>query len=277
MKRLRLIRVPFQHSRRLCRFPLSSRSFSASSSDSSQPTDVLDANIGHASPVGSGDPTAQLDPYATTTATDAMDVAAEVVTQLDPYTSPSIWPLTDNAIWLVQSVHEQVGLPWFAAIASTTLLMRTVLLPLAVKSMKNAAKLAEVQPEMSKVQERMKNARTDEEKQAHAKEMRNFMSKHNVNPLATFVPILAQMPIFMSFFFGLQRMATDYPSLSEGGMLWFKDLTVADPTYGLPILASISFLITIELGGEAGQQQQNPEQQKSRCNTYIYIGSSMMF
>ena len=177
---------------------------------------------------------------------------------------------------MVQNVHEVGGLPWFAAIAGTTLLMRSLLLPLAVKSMKNAAKLAKVQPEMAKIQERMKNARGDEEKQAYANEMRGFMSKHGVNPIATFVPILAQMPIFMSFFFGLQRMATDYPTLVDGGTLWFTDLTVADPTYGLPLLASASFLITIELGGEAGQQQSNPEQAKTMKNVMRAMAVGMV-
>ena len=195
------------------------------------------------------------DPPPPTTAvpTDVAEATVELL--LDPTTSPAFWPLTDNAIFLVQNVHEVGGLPWFAAIAGTTLLMRTLLVPLAVHSMKNAAKLAKVQPEMAKVQERMKNARGDEAKQAHAQEMRDFMGKHGVNPLMTILPIVAQMPIFMSFFFGLQRMATDYPSLVDGGALWFQDLTVADPTYGLPLLASATFLITIELGGEAGQQQ----------------------
>lgn len=94
--------------------------------------------------------------------------------------------------------------------------------------------------------------------------------------MATFVPILAQMPIFMSFFFGLQRMATDYPSLASGGMLWFEDLTVADPTYGLPLLASLSFLITIELGGEAGQQQQNPGQAKTMKNVMRAMAVGMV-
>ena len=206
--------------------------------------------------------------------TSTAEATAQILT--DPQASPAFWPLTDNAIYMVQNVHEVGGLPWFAAIAGTTLLMRSLLLPLAVKSMKNAAKLAKVQPEMAKIQERMKNARGDEEKQAYANEMRGFMSKHGVNPIATFVPILAQMPIFMSFFFGLQRMATDYPTLVDGGTLWFTDLTVADPTYGLPLLASASFLITIELGGEAGQQQSNPEQAKTMKNVMRAMAVGMV-
>ena len=46
------------------------------------------------------------------------------------------------------------------------------------------------------------------------------------------------------------------PSLAEGGTLWFTDLTVADPSYALPILAGLSFLATIELGAADGMQGQ---------------------
>ena len=46
------------------------------------------------------------------------------------------------------------------------------------------------------------------------------------------------------------------PSLTEGGALWFTDLTVADPTYGLPLLASLTFLATIELGAADGMEGQ---------------------
>ena len=45
----------------------------------------------------------------------------------------------------------------------------------------------------------------------------------------------------------------------DGGALWFTDLTVADPTYALPILCSLSFLATVELGAADGMQGQPPE------------------
>lgn len=50
--------------------------------------------------------------------------------------------------------------------------------------------------------------------------------------------------------------AAQLPSLTEGGALWFTDLTVADPTYALPALAGLSFLATIELGAADGMEGQ---------------------
>lgn len=46
------------------------------------------------------------------------------------------------------------------------------------------------------------------------------------------------------------------PSLTEGGALWFTDLTSADPYYLLPALAGLSFLATIELGAADGMEGQ---------------------
>ena len=99
---------------------------------------------------------------------------------MDPNTTPALWPFTDNAIWLVQTVHETGGLPWFAAIAGTTVAMRTLLFPLAIKAMKNGAKLAEVAPEMQRIQAKLKGARGEEEKMAYTKEMQSFMKEKGV-------------------------------------------------------------------------------------------------
>ena len=70
-----------------------------------------------------------------------------------------------------------------------------------------------------------------------------------------------QAPIFMSFFFGLRKMA-DAPveSMKEGGALWFPDLTVPDPLFILPTITAVSLAVIIELGVDSGMspgQMQN--------------------
>ena len=59
---------------------------------------------------------------------------------------------------------------------------------------------------------------------------------------------LAQIPVFVSFFLGIRRMANlPVESMKTGGLLWFPDLTIADPYFLLPILCSASMLLTIEV------------------------------
>jgi YidC/Oxa1 family membrane protein insertase len=56
------------------------------------------------------------------------------------------------------------------------------------------------------------------------------------------------MPIFISVFWGLRGMATlPVESMTQGGILWFVDLTVPDPYYLLPLLTSATMLATIEV------------------------------
>jgi YidC/Oxa1 family membrane protein insertase len=57
-----------------------------------------------------------------------------------------------------------------------------------------------------------------------------------------------QMPIFISFFVGLRRMANaPVDSFHTGGMMWFTDLTVCDPYYILPVITSVTLWATVEV------------------------------
>lgn len=68
-------------------------------------------------------------------------------------------------------------------------------------------------------------------------------------------------------------MSETFPSFKQGGALWFTDLSIADPTYMMPILASAGFLVTIELGGEAGEQKDQTAQMK---NIFRILGLAMI-
>ena len=58
-----------------------------------------------------------------------------------------------------------------------------------------------------------------------------------------------QIPLFISFFIGLRKMAQlPVESMTMGGLAWFTDLTIYDPYYVLPISASLTMLATIEVG-----------------------------
>jgi membrane protein insertase Oxa1/YidC/SpoIIIJ len=53
-------------------------------------------------------------------------------------------------------------------------------------------------------------------------------------------------------FFGLRKMPEIFPEeMKNGGILWFSDLSVHDPYYIMPVMASTSFLLSIEANKEA--------------------------
>ncbi len=57
-----------------------------------------------------------------------------------------------------------------------------------------------------------------------------------------------QMPIFISVFVGLRQMANlPVETMATGGLFWFTDLTIPDPTWVLPFLTVGTLLATIEV------------------------------
>ena len=77
--------------------------------------------------------------------------------------------------------------------------------------------------------------------------LNNYMLVNNCHPLKTFLPIMSQAIFFTSMFFGIRGMVgAPVQSLTTGGILWFPDLTLADPTFILPILTASTFRIACE-------------------------------
>jgi YidC/Oxa1 family membrane protein insertase len=74
------------------------------------------------------------------------------------------------------------------------------------------------------------------------------------------------MPIFIGMFYvirqfggyslGDKTVPPQYPSFHEGGILWFQNLSVADPTYLLPIISAITMLAATEITSKNVDPQQ---------------------
>jgi YidC/Oxa1 family membrane protein insertase len=82
-----------------------------------------------------------------------------------------------------------------------------IIAPLTMKSTKGMLEMQRLQPEMKKLQQQYKGDR-----QMLNQEMMKLYSDHKVNPLASCLPLLAQMPVFIIMFrvlTGLTRMEDD--------------------------------------------------------------------
>jgi YidC/Oxa1 family membrane protein insertase len=96
--------------------------------------------------------------------------------------------------------HDHVGLSWGFAIVALTITIRAILLPLTLKQVKSMRGLQLIAPEMKKVQEKYKD-----DKQRQQQEMMKLYSEHKVNPFASCLPLLAQLPVFISLFYMLRK------------------------------------------------------------------------
>lgn len=108
-------------------------------------------------------------------------------------------PLIDIFEPVLVFMHDLVG-SWGWAIVLMTVVIRALLLPLAIKQYKSMRALSELAPEIKKLQQKYKD-----DKQRQQQEMMRFYQEHKVNPFASCLPLVAQLPVFLALFYLLQQ------------------------------------------------------------------------
>ncbi|XP_031618184.1 mitochondrial inner membrane protein OXA1L-like isoform X2 [Contarinia nasturtii] len=157
----------------------------------------------------------------------------------------------------LEFLHVSYDLPWFATIAISTVIIRILITPLAVLAQRNTAVMCNVLPQVNDIQSKMvragKAGNTLEFAQ-YNEELKNIMKDKRYNPIKNMLVPLAQAPIFISYYFGINAMV-DAPvlSLQTGGIFWFTDLTVADPYYILPLISCGTIALTIYTGTDGAR------------------------
>ena len=111
--------------------------------------------------------------------------------------------------WLVDTFYGWVH-NYAIAIALVALAIMLVITPLTLKSTKGMLEMQRLQPEMKKLQNQYKGDR-----QKLNEEMMKLYQEHKVNPLASCLPLLAQMPIFIIMFRVLHGL-THEPKIGAG-------------------------------------------------------------
>jgi len=139
---------------------------------------------------------------------------------MTPLTANILQPLIDIANAVLQFFHDDVGLSWGMSIIALTIVTRAVLLPLTYKQLKGMRALQALQPQLKEIQEKYKN-----DKQRMQQEMMRFYKENKVNPFASCIPLLAQLPVFITLFFLLKDELPDDILPGEESFLFINDLT----------------------------------------------------
>jgi YidC/Oxa1 family membrane protein insertase len=108
-------------------------------------------------------------------------------------------PLIDAADWLLLRLHNDIGLNWGLSIIGLTVIVRLAIVPLTIKQIKSMNALRALQPQIKELQEKYKGDR-----QAMNQAMMRFYQENKVNPFASCLPLILQLPIFMSLFYLLR-------------------------------------------------------------------------
>ncbi len=109
-------------------------------------------------------------------------------------------PLIDVFETVLKFFHNSVGVPWGWSIVLLTVAVRACLIPLTVKQFGSMQRMQQLQPELKAIQAKYK-----EDKQRQQQEMMKFYKENKVNPLGSCLPLVAQLPVFISLFYMLRQ------------------------------------------------------------------------
>jgi YidC/Oxa1 family membrane protein insertase len=139
---------------------------------------------------------------------------------------------------------------WGLAIIGLTIIVRLILFPLTWKQYKSAQQMQVIQPEIKELQKKYKNDRAKLQE-----ETMKLYSEHRVNPFASCLPLLLQLPVFIALYAAIKGVGPlDAPqykvsveALSNAPFLWLPHLGLPDPYYILLILYVATQMISTEL------------------------------
>jgi YidC/Oxa1 family membrane protein insertase len=140
--------------------------------------------------------------------------------------------------WVLETFHGMVG-NWGWAIIILTVLLKLVFFPLSAASYKSMAKMRLLTPKLAKLKETF-----GDDKQRYNQEMMELYKREKINPLGGCLPIVVQIPVFISLYWVLLGTVEmrDAPWLG-----WIADLSTKDPFYVLPLIMGATMLIQTKL------------------------------
>ena len=161
--------------------------------------------------------------------------------------------LGDILLWL----HTAVGLPWAWAIVVLTILVRMALVPLTVRQIHSMQNMQRHAPEMKAIQQKYKGDR-----QKQNEELMKFYKENNINPAASCLPMVAQLPIFFALYLLLKDFSKHPPA---GDLSWLGIVpSIAAPTLShwsgyilLVVYAGSQIASTLLMGTTMDKMQRN--------------------
>ena len=137
-------------------------------------------------------------------------------------------PIFKLLLWLFHAIGN-FGL----AIIALTVIVRTVMFPIADKQFRSMAGMRKVQPKMKALQERYKD-----DKPRLQQEMLKLYQEEKINPAAGCLPILLQIPVFYALY---KVLMVSVEMRHQPFYLWIKDLSAPDPLTPVNLFGLLDF------------------------------------
>jgi len=147
-------------------------------------------------------------------------------------------PLIDACQWILEFWHDLVGGSWGWSIILLTFTVRIAILPLTFKGVKSMQRLQTLQPEIKKIQERFKDDR-----QRMNQEVMAFYQREKVNPLGSCLPLVLQIPFFISLFYLLR--SPEFKADIAGNAAFGPIPNLAEKISGDPVLLGVLIVLYV--------------------------------
>jgi YidC/Oxa1 family membrane protein insertase len=164
--------------------------------------------------------------------------------------------------WLMTQIHKILG-NWGWTIIVLTMLIKLAFFPLSAASYRSMAKMKMVTPKMTDIRERFKG---DPQKMNQA--MMALYKTEKINPLGGCLPIVVQIPVFISLYWVL---LASVEMRNAPWLGWIQDLASPDPYFILPVLMAVSMFVQTKLNPKP------PDPMQAKVMMFMPIIFSVMF
>jgi YidC/Oxa1 family membrane protein insertase len=134
------------------------------------------------------------------------------------YTIPIFSQLEDVMKHVLNWFHTTLNLPWAWAIVATTVVVRMILVPLTIKQIHSMQSLQRHAPQMKEIQKKYKG-----DKQKQNEELMKFYRENQINPAASCLPMLLQIPVFISLYYTLKHFSSNF-DVAHQDLSWLHPL-----------------------------------------------------
>jgi len=173
-----------------------------------------------------------------------------------------LWFFSKPMFHFLDFIHRFVGNWGFSIMLLTCSIKLLFFYPSAI-SYRSMAKMRRLQPQMTELKERC-----GDDKQKYSMEVMKLYKKEKVSPFGGCLPIMLQMPVFLSLYYMLMETV----ELRHAPfILWIHDLSAKDPFFILPLIMGSTMFI---------QQKLNPappDPMQAKVMQFMPVVFTMLF
>lgn len=148
------------------------------------------------------------------------------------------WPISTPIFWLLSNLNI-LFCNWGLSIIFVTIIIKLLFFHLSSISYTSMGRMKELQPKLEILKDRYKD-----DKKKFGQALMDLYKKEGVNPLGGCLPVLVQIPVFISLYYVLLE-SVELRHAYFG--FWVKDLSDKDPYYILPIIMSFTMYLQQKL------------------------------